>query len=313
MYRRPGSDDWQPLGSYNILTREGPNPYAVDPARSTSLTASKRQMAASPCTAWRSTAPAGASWSRRTIRVDMAGLVRIGAQPARGRGELTRPSARGDLFRSGDSALARAPVAGVAGAAAGPVRRCSLRREQAAAAGWKRHRSGPLLHLREGDRRLNEIMLSRPQLEGVQMAEVRAVSYQAADGTMVPGYLTLPPGSNGRGLPAIVMPHGGPGARDEWGFDWLAQYYAQSRLCGAAAQFPRFGRLWRRMVRQNGFQSWRIAIGDVNDAGRWLVQPGDRRSAQAGDRRLVLWRLCGAAVERSSIRICSRRWWRSRR
>ena len=39
---------------------------------------------------------------------------------------------------------------------------------------------------------------------------------------MVPAYLTLPPGSAGpdaaKGLPGIVMPHGGPGARDEWGF-----------------------------------------------------------------------------------------------
>ena len=37
---------------------------------------------------------------------------------------------------------------------------------------------------------------------------------------------TLPPGGTGKNLPAIVMPHGGPSARDEWGFDWLSQYFA---------------------------------------------------------------------------------------
>jgi dipeptidyl aminopeptidase/acylaminoacyl peptidase len=38
-------------------------------------------------------------------------------------------------------------------------------------------------------------------------------------------YLTLPPGSDGKPGRAIVMPHGGPSARDEWGFDWLVQYF----------------------------------------------------------------------------------------
>ena len=68
---------------------------------------------------------------------------------------------------------------------------------------------------------------------------------RAADGTHVPAYLTLPPGSDGKNLPAVVMPHGGPAARDEWGFDWLAQYLRPSGLCRAAAQLPRLGRLWR--------------------------------------------------------------------
>ena len=53
---------------------------------------------------------------------------------------------------------------------------------------------------------------------------------------MIPAYLTLPPGSDGKNLPAIVMPHGGPSARDEWGFDWLVQYFAAPRLCGAPAR-----------------------------------------------------------------------------
>jgi dipeptidyl aminopeptidase/acylaminoacyl peptidase len=126
-----------------------------------------------------------------------------------------------------------------------------------------------------GTRQLNELMLIRPQLEDVPLASVRPVSYRAADGTQIPAYLTLPPGrANARGLPAIVMPHGGPGARDEWGFDWLAQYFANR---GFAVLQPNFrgsagyGDAW---FQQNGFRSWRTAIGDVNDAGRWLVSEG---------------------------------------
>jgi len=48
----------------------------------------------------------------------------------------------------------------------------------------------------------------------------------AADGTRIPAYLTLPHDGPQKGLPAIVLPHGGPAARDEWGFDWLPQYFA---------------------------------------------------------------------------------------
>jgi dipeptidyl aminopeptidase/acylaminoacyl peptidase len=89
------------------------------------------------------------------------------------------------------------------------------------------------------------------------------------------GYLTLPPGKEaGKKLPAIVMPHGGPSVRDQWGFDWLPQYFAAQ---GYAVLQPNFrgsagyGDAW---FHQNGFKSWQIAIGEILDAGRWLVAQG---------------------------------------
>ena len=48
-----------------------------------------------------------------------------------------------------------------------------------------------------------------------------------ADGLPIEGVLTLPPGSTGKGLPVVVMPHGGPiGFHDQIGFDWWAQAFA---------------------------------------------------------------------------------------
>ena len=106
------------------------------------------------------------------------------------------------------------------------------------------------------------------------MGTMRPVRFPAADGTMIPGYLTLPPGSDGKGLPAVVLPHGGPGSRDEWGFDWLVQFFTargyavlQPNYRGSAG----YGDAW---FGRNGFQAWEAAIGDVNDAGRWLVSEG---------------------------------------
>jgi dipeptidyl aminopeptidase/acylaminoacyl peptidase len=122
---------------------------------------------------------------------------------------------------------------------------------------------------------LQTLFVVRNQLEGVKLATVRPVTYSAGDGTQIPGYLTLPPGAqSAKGLPAIVMPHGGPSARDVWGFDWLAQFFANR---GYAVLQPNFrgsegyGDAW---FRDDGFRAWKVAINDILDAGRWLVRQG---------------------------------------
>ncbi len=147
-------------------------------------------------------------------------------------------------------------------------------------------------------KQLAEVMPVRPQLDQVQLATVQSISFPAADGTQIPGYLTLPPGTDGKNLPAIVMPHGGPGARDEWGFDWLAQFYAAR---GFAVLQPNFrgstgyGDAW---FQKNGFQSWRTAIGDVNDGGRWLQKQG---IAAPGKLAIVGWSYGGYAALQSAV------------
>jgi dipeptidyl aminopeptidase/acylaminoacyl peptidase len=122
---------------------------------------------------------------------------------------------------------------------------------------------------------LVETLQSRPALKGLKLSPVKSITYPATDGTPVPAYLTLPPGvTEAKGLPALVMPHGGPAARDEWGFDWLAQYFAQQ---GFAVLQPNYrgssgyGDSW---YMENGFKSWKTSIGDVRDAGKWLVSQG---------------------------------------
>ena len=145
---------------------------------------------------------------------------------------------------------------------------------------------------------LNEIMLVRPELERVRLANVRPVSYPAADGVSVPGYLTLPPGrEDARGLPAIVLPHGGPSARDEWGFDWLPQFLANR---GYAVLQPNFrgsegyGDEW---FADNGFRGWQTSIGDVTAGGRWLLSQG------ADPQRLAIvgWSYGGYAALQSGV------------
>ncbi|MFC3670474.1 alpha/beta hydrolase family protein [Novosphingobium pokkalii] len=147
-------------------------------------------------------------------------------------------------------------------------------------------------------RHLEKVLSVRPELDGLPLAPMKPITYPAADGTMIPAYLTLPVGSTGKGLPAIVMPHGGPSARDEWGFDWLVQFYAAR---GYAVLQPNyrgssgFGADWQS---KNGFQSWPKAIGDIDDAGRWLLSQG---IAAPGKIAIVGWSYGGYAALQSGV------------
>jgi dipeptidyl aminopeptidase/acylaminoacyl peptidase len=144
---------------------------------------------------------------------------------------------------------------------------------------------------------MGRLLASRPELDGVKLAQVKPIQYRAADGTMIPGYLTLPPGSDGKGIPAIVMPHGGPAARDEWGFDWLAQFYAHRGYAVLQPNFRGSSGYGSEWFQKNGFQSWRTAIGDVADAGRWLVE---QKIADPAKLAVVGWSYGGYAALQSA-------------
>ena len=121
---------------------------------------------------------------------------------------------------------------------------------------------------------LAEIMLVRPELENRPLASVQPVVVKAADGVSIPGYLTVPSGKEAKNLPAVVLPHGGPSARDEWGFDWLAQYLAAKGYAVLQPQYrgsAGFGDAW---LMKNGFKSWRTSIGDITASAHWLVSQG---------------------------------------
>ena len=145
---------------------------------------------------------------------------------------------------------------------------------------------------------LEEVMSVRPQLDRVSLGSVRHVTYPAADGAEVPAYLTLPPGRrDARGLPGIVLPHGGPSARDFGEFDELAQFLAH---LGYAVLQPNYrgsegyGDAW---MAQNGFRGWQTSVGDVTAGGRWLVAQG----VEASRLGIVGWSYGGYAALQSGV------------
>jgi dipeptidyl aminopeptidase/acylaminoacyl peptidase len=90
------------------------------------------------------------------------------------------------------------------------------------------------------DRRTKELKLeyvSRERLPREHMAPMSAIAYPSSDGMKIPAFLTLPKGVQAKDLPLVVFPHGGPWARDTWGFDNVAQFLANR---GYAVLQPNF-------------------------------------------------------------------------
>ena len=121
---------------------------------------------------------------------------------------------------------------------------------------------------------LSTIAPQYPKLEGLALAPMEAIHYEARDGTRIPAYLTRPASAPAGPTAAVVLPHGGPHGRDVWGYDWLAQFlsargYAvlQSNYRGSSG----FGDDWSG---EGGFRDWRVAIDDLSDGARHLVASG---------------------------------------
>lgn len=230
--------------------------------------------------------------------VDVDGLIRIGRQQRVVGGSYATERRERVFFdpelaalsRSLGKALPGAPIVGIVDASEGEKHLLIF-------AGSDTD-PGRYYVFDKATRQLTEVLPARPALREVKLGAMKPVVFPAADGTSIPGYLTLPAGSDGKNLPAIVMPHGGPGARDEWGFDWWAQFFAAR---GYAVLQPNFrgsagyGSAW---FQKNGFQSWRTAVGDVNDAGRWLVRQG---IAAPGKLAIVGWSYGGYAALQSPV------------
>jgi dipeptidyl aminopeptidase/acylaminoacyl peptidase len=112
--------------------------------------------------------------------------------------------------------------------------------------------------------------------------EVRVIRYAAADGMTIPAYLTLPRGRPEKNLPLIVLPHGGPEARDDPGFDWWAQAIASLGYAVLQPQYRGSSGISAGFV-QAGFGQWgRKMQTDLSDGVHYLAQSGMIDPARVG-------------------------------
>lgn len=116
-----------------------------------------------------------------------------------------------------------------------------------------------------------------PWLDEKEMASVYPVSYTARDGVVIPGYLTLPKGltmETAKNLPVVVNPHGGPWARDEWGFNPEIQFLANRGFAVLQMNF-RGSTGYGREFWEKSFKEWGLDMqNDITDGVYWLINKG---------------------------------------
>jgi len=114
----------------------------------------------------------------------------------------------------------------------------------------------------------------RPKLPVEHLAPMKTVRYKARDGLEIPAYLTVPKGVKAKNLAVVMLPHGGPWARDYWGYDPYAQFLANR---GYAVLQPNFrgSRGYGKAFLNAGKRQWGEAMqDDITDGVNYLIDKG---------------------------------------
>ena len=128
------------------------------------------------------------------------------------------------------------------------------------------------------DRKTGKVVLlyrSRPNLPSKNLAPMKPVRYIARDGMEIPAYLVLPKGVPSKNLPTIIFPHGGPWARDFWGYNGTAQFLANR---GYAVMLPNFrgSTGYGKKFLNAGNKQWGTGSmqHDITDGVQYLIKKG---------------------------------------
>ncbi|WP_459614434.1 S9 family peptidase [Bordetella sp. 2513F-2] len=121
-----------------------------------------------------------------------------------------------------------------------------------------------------------------PALPEADMAPMQPIRYTSRDGLALHGYLTLPVGREPRNLPCIVNPHGGPWARDGWGYNPEVQFLANRGFAVLQINF-RGSTGYGRAFWEASFGQWGLAMqDDITDGVQWLIAQGIADPARIG-------------------------------
>jgi len=114
----------------------------------------------------------------------------------------------------------------------------------------------------------------QPKLEGLQLAEMKPVVITTRDGLKLNSYLTLPTGLTPRALPLVLFVHGGPWARDAWGYSSTPQWFANRGYAVLQVNY-RGSTGYGKQFLNAGNREWGLKMhDDLIDAVDWAVKQG---------------------------------------
>jgi len=114
----------------------------------------------------------------------------------------------------------------------------------------------------------------REKLPRADLAQMKPVTYKSSDGLEIPAYLTLPKGVPAKNLPALMLPHGGPWGRDQWGFNPLAQFFANRGYAVLQPNFRGSTGYGRKFLDAGNLQWGRKMQDDVTWGVKYLIAQG---------------------------------------
>jgi dipeptidyl aminopeptidase/acylaminoacyl peptidase len=116
------------------------------------------------------------------------------------------------------------------------------------------------------------LFTTHPRLEGRPLASMQPIQLRSRDGLDLPGYFTLPVGASASNLPLVLLVHGGPWARDRWGFQPEVQWLADRGYAVLQVNY-RGSTGYGKKHLSAGFKEWgRKMHHDLIDALTWAVQ-----------------------------------------
>ena len=114
----------------------------------------------------------------------------------------------------------------------------------------------------------------QPELSRYELAPMEPFSYQARDGLTIHGYATFPPGAGRSGLPMVLNVHGGPWARDTWGFDSEAQWLANRGYLSVQVNFRGSTGYGKAFVNAGDREWGRAMQNDLTDGVAYAIAQG---------------------------------------
>ena len=114
----------------------------------------------------------------------------------------------------------------------------------------------------------------QPKLEGLKLSEMKSYTITARDGLKIPVYVTLPAGYAAKNLPTVLNVHGGPWARDHWGYRSDVQWFANRGYAVIQVNFRGSTGYGKKYLHAGDKQWGKTMHNDLIDAVSWMVKQG---------------------------------------